>query len=322
MSKFISVVIPTYNRPDLLARCLECLTPDVQGLAADAYEVIVTDDGPGDVTRTMIGSRFPWAKWIAGPRRGPAANRNNGAKAASGEWLAFVDDDCLPQPGWLASIQEAAREEGVEVIEGKTVIPEKVDNPFLQGVENLTGGVFWSCNLAVRRETFLKLGGFDEDFLEAGGEDMEFAWRIQQRNLKAKFCPEALVFHPVRPASLKTLIWRVRLSRWILLYYHKTSQAVPLSESSFKAAWSVAARLLSDFPRQVGHFYLKHLPSTWRTGWRTSLFNHVWGILTFPLLVPYMMMWELRFRRQLLERQKEGQKEAAVASKNRAGRAE
>lgn len=322
MSKFVSVVVPTYNRPDLLARCLECLTPEAQEFSAGAFEVIVTDDGREESTRTMIASRFPWVKYIAGPGRGPAANRNNGARAASGEWLAFVDDDCLPQPGWLASIQRVAREQGVEVVEGKTVIPDRVDNPFLQGVENLTGGVFWSCNLAVRKETFLELGGFDEDFLEAGGEDMEFAWRIQQRKVNAKFCPEALVFHPVRPASLKTLIWRMRLSRWILLYYHRTGQAVPLSESSFKAAWSVASRLFSDFPRQVGHFYLKHLPSTWRTGWRTSLFNHVWGLLTFPLLVPYMMMWELRFRKQLIERQKERAGEAARAGKNSAGGAE
>src|SRR5439155_4504610 len=117
----------------------------------------------------------------------PAANRNHGAKHARGEWLAFVDDDCLPDKGWLEAIAEAALKPTSEVIEGKTVIPDKVDNPFRQGVENLSGGNFWSCNLAIRRAAFWQIGAFDEDFLEAGGEDMELAFRIRRNDLRTLF---------------------------------------------------------------------------------------------------------------------------------------
>ncbi|MFM6530798.1 MAG: glycosyltransferase family 2 protein, partial [Dolichospermum sp.] len=65
------------------------------------------DDGYQSTAQEMIEQNYPWVKWVAGPGKGPAANRNNGAKYATGEWLAFTDDDCLPDPQWLASYGEA-----------------------------------------------------------------------------------------------------------------------------------------------------------------------------------------------------------------------
>src|SRR5260221_10177556 len=92
----ISVIIPTCNRNDLLGKCLEKLQYGIQNLSMDEYEVIVSDDGIGNAAKEFIATSFPWAKWVEGPKRGPAANRNNGAKHAEGEWLVFVDDDVIP----------------------------------------------------------------------------------------------------------------------------------------------------------------------------------------------------------------------------------
>ena len=119
-----SVVIPTYRRNDALARCLNRLMADRQDFPFARYEVIVADDGPdGDNARLLVENTYPWARWVPGPRRGPAANRNRGAAEASGEFLAFTDDDCLPQPGWLAAF--AAKLDGpggdkLRVLEGRT----------------------------------------------------------------------------------------------------------------------------------------------------------------------------------------------------------
>ncbi|MHC5729635.1 MAG: glycosyltransferase family 2 protein, partial [Nostoc sp.] len=66
-----SVIIPTYHRNDLLAKCLDCLAPGVQTLSAEQYEVIVTDDGSQTTAEEMIRQQYPWAKWVAGPRKGP-----------------------------------------------------------------------------------------------------------------------------------------------------------------------------------------------------------------------------------------------------------
>ena len=98
----ISVVIPTYQRPDTLAQCLDRLAPGMQSLDAARYEVIVSDDSTDETSRRMVADRYPWAQWTAGTRRGPAANRNAGARLARASYLVFTDDDCLPDPNWLS----------------------------------------------------------------------------------------------------------------------------------------------------------------------------------------------------------------------------
>jgi GT2 family glycosyltransferase len=299
MTVFISVIVPTCQRNDLLRRCLDRLAPGAQELAFDLYEVIVTDDGRTTTAAATLGADYPWAKWVEGPKRGPAANRNNGAKQALGQWLAFIDDDCLPERNWLSSIFTQAQSAGAEVLEGKTITPDNVDNPLLRGIENSHGGLYWSCNLSVRRQTFEELGGFDEDFLEAGGEDMEFAWRFRAKEIPARFCPEALVLHPARPLTWRALLWRSKMSRWMMLYYHKTGQATPLSQSSLKALLNLAQRETTNQLRRTWHLISKDPSYNWRTRW----FDLIWSWIAFPVVLPYMLLWELKFRKLLTSKQ-------------------
>src|SRR5690349_3789971 len=97
----LSVVIPTFNRNDLLSKCLEKLHPLFQGVPEDIFEIIVSDDNKGDSCRKMIENNYPFVKWVEGPGKGPAANRNNGVKHAKGSWIIFFDDDCLPDQNIL-----------------------------------------------------------------------------------------------------------------------------------------------------------------------------------------------------------------------------
>src|SRR5665213_3286620 len=94
-----SVIIPTCNRNDLLRKCLDLLAPSNQTI--DNYEIIVTDDSKDGIAKDLIKQDYPWVCWVEGPKRGPAANRNNGAKTANGDWLVFIDDDCLPDKNVL-----------------------------------------------------------------------------------------------------------------------------------------------------------------------------------------------------------------------------
>ena len=91
-------------------------------------------------------------------------------------------------------------------------------------MENVTGDLLWSCNLAIRHDLFERLGGFNEDFLEAGGEDVEFAWRIRQMKVTVRYVPEALVFHQARRLPFWRWINRSFQSRWHLLYLLKTDR--------------------------------------------------------------------------------------------------
>lgn len=289
----VSVIVPTFKRQDLLARCLDHLAPSLQTLSSTSYEVIVTDDS-GQL-KALVQNHYPWAKWVQGPGKGPASNRNFGASQATGEWLAFIDDDCMADANWLKAIVKTAGDAAVDVIEGRTEIPDKVDSPFKQGVENLHGGCFWSCNLSIRRQVFHDLGGFDSDFHEAGGEDMEFAWRIKQKNLQTRYVPEALVLHPVRALGLKAILWRTFLIRWLLLYHLKTQPEINLNDHILlvwpKVAWERGVSLLRDSWQVFSKFDAQ--------SWKSRFFWQLWNIITFPLVLPYLLYWEWKFRKLL-----------------------
>jgi GT2 family glycosyltransferase len=214
--------------------------------------------------------------------------------------LVFVDDDCLPGSLWLNAIWTGASTGALDVIEGKTVTPDKVDNPFRMGVENLTGGNYWSCNLAMRRKAFIAIGGFDEDFLEAGGEDMEFAFRIHKDKLRVRFEENMLVLHPTRRLGWRQLLWRTLLNRWTLLYLIKTGKALPPEASCLKVVLSLFTTQLMALLR--GTFHLFSRPDS--ASCRTRLFFQVWNWLTFPFLFPYLVKWEFIFRRQIVANRK------------------
>lgn len=202
-----SVIIPTYHRNESLAMCLDRLAPGCQTVAPEEYEVIVTDDGMMTTAEDMIRTRFPWVRWVPGPRRGPAANRNNGAAATRGEWLLFTDDDCLPTEGWIDSFSRHTRT-GALALEG-AVRPERP----VQGFQDLcpvneTGGVFWTASVAVAASLFRQIGGFCEMFPYAANEDQDLHYRLQ-RHTHVPFVPDAAVIHPVVPQSLSRAVRRI-----------------------------------------------------------------------------------------------------------------
>lgn len=194
----LSVVIPTCDRPDALRDCLRRLQPDAQTYPRSNYEIVVSDDGRRISAAAELGAEFPDVMWVAGPRRGPAANRNAGAAAARGEVVVFLDDDCLPEPALLATYARAFADPVLRAAEGRI----RADRPQRRMDEespiNETGGCFWSCNIAVRRAFFLEIGGFDERFPAAAMEDVELRERILRLGPPIVFLPEALVIHPLR----------------------------------------------------------------------------------------------------------------------------
>jgi GT2 family glycosyltransferase len=194
----LSVIIPTCNRNDFLAKCLDRLAPGAQSLQTDEHEVIVTDDGSKSTAPELIRDQYPWARWVEGPRKGPAANRNSGAKHARGEWLVFTDDDCLPDAGFLSAYWNAATNNEAPVLEGKTSPDGDRTRVDMECPANETGGCLWSCNMAIRKDLFFELGGFDPNFPGPAMEDVDFRLRLQKAGHSFKFLPRALVLHPWR----------------------------------------------------------------------------------------------------------------------------
>jgi GT2 family glycosyltransferase len=196
--------------------------------------------------------------------------------------------------GWLRALLALAVRPDLDVIEGRTEMPVEVEHPFTHGVENLTGGVFWSCNLAVRRERFLSLGGFDEEFLQPFGEDMEFAWRMRRAGFATVFAPEALVIHPPRYHGWRGFFARAPMLRWSLLYFQKTGAAPGADASALDIAAAVIRRHLHRLLKVMRDIFRPNPRGTFALGLLNAFAN--WLIAPFQL--PYLVWWEFKFRRQ------------------------
>lgn len=210
----ISVVVPTYKRPDLLDRCLGALA--MQVFDGTRFEIIVVDDGPHQATRDVA------EKWISklkvtGPRvvylasegpHGPAAARNRGWQSASGAVIAFTDDDTIPYRDWLAN-GLAAFDGNVQAAWGRIVMPfSGTPTDYERDAKGLETAEFVTANCFCLKQVLEELGGFDERFQLAWREDADLYFRLLQADIAIAHVPQAVVEHPIRPAP-----WGVSLSQ-------------------------------------------------------------------------------------------------------------
>lgn len=206
---FISIVVATRNRAMLLDRLLRSL----HDLRYGQWEVIVADDGSGDATRQVAEAHrreglpvtYLYQRW-----RKMGAARNLAMSRAHGEIMAFTDDDCMVDPGWLAAIAAAfAREPRALGVQGMTLTDHSVMTPFTRQVEQLSGGPpYRTCNVAYRSEVVQELG-FDTELIR--GEDVVLGMQVLERGT-ILFAPEAIVIHPPRPKEwADRRAWRVLL---------------------------------------------------------------------------------------------------------------
>ena len=225
----ISVIVTTYNRPDALAAV-------IRGLLAQTdpdFEVIIADDGSTDATRSMIDGFRPL------PARGPkrlvhawqpddgfraSAARNLGVHASKGEYLVFLDGDCIPRPDFVARHRLLA-ERGFMVSGSRVLLSERFTAGLLSAqppmdvhargfgywlMQRLAGhankaipllsfpnsslrhyrSVKWnrikSCNLAIWRSDYAAVNGFDESFVGWGHEDADLVLRLARHGVRRK----------------------------------------------------------------------------------------------------------------------------------------
>src|SRR5690349_11608224 len=213
----ISVVIPTYRRFDLLRRCL--LAVCAQDFDAQRFEVIVADDDPcprrAALLRSWISQAFvalpgrPRVRYLAATRnQGPAGARNRGWREASGEVIAFTDDDTIPDRGWLAHGWRAIAQ-GSDAVAGAIHMPLRAaPTDYERDASGLSRAEFATANCFVRRSALETVGGFDERFTAAWREDSDLQFSLLDAGFKVGFASDAIVVHPIRPAK-----WGVSVSQ-------------------------------------------------------------------------------------------------------------
>lgn len=221
----ISVVVPTCDRPETLRAVMDRLAPGKQHLDSSRYEVLVSDDGRRQPAEESLRTSHPWARVVQGPRRGPAANRNAGAAAARGEWIAFTDDDTEPSADWLAAFA-AAIVTGTDVYEGRTSCDGGFGSPMYTAPVNETGGWLWSCNFLISATAFRSVGGFDEAFRFPNGEDQDLRERLRSAGFKMIFVRDALVNHPPRRVPSGARLGQYREADVRYMYKHGASRPV------------------------------------------------------------------------------------------------
>ena len=232
-----SVIIPTCNRIESLVECLEALKYSRQSISDDKYEVIVADDGDDESVPIILSEKFLDVHWIRGPKRGPAANRNMGAFKAKGLWLLFADDDCIPDFRWIESFSRAIRAyPEIKVFEGR--IYAKVERKFINEIApiNETGGFLWSCNMAMEKVMFQKIGGFDERYPYATMEDVDLRERISKAGYRFQFVPDASVQHPYREVNWFKTIGNYFESLLLFLKIHSEKSKLHYAFSLFRSA--------------------------------------------------------------------------------------
>lgn len=210
----ITVIIPNWNGRQYLPACLKALAmqtfPD--------FEVLVVDNGSTDGSVDSIQDDWPNIRLTRLDRnQGFAAANNLGARLANGEWIAFLNNDAYPEPGWLAALVTAAQANPDYRIFASQIMlvdpPELLDSTGdvyhisgnawhrgyrrnAVGFQPPAGDVFCACAAAAmfHKDDFLEWGGFDEDFF-AYMEDIDLGFRLRLGGLPTYYVPEAVVRH-------------------------------------------------------------------------------------------------------------------------------
>ena len=210
----VTVVVPTFQRANLLGRLVGAL--EAQTLPTDRFEVVVVDDASTDDTPAVLATLAADSPLrITVVRQpvngGPAAARNAGIAHARAEVIAFTDDDCVPEPGWLVSGLEALGG-GTAAAVGRTVSAlDQSEGPFSRTLRVEDDRFMQTCNVFYRRDVLRAAGGFDGALRT--GEDTDLGLRVREQGHTVTFAPEALVVHDVRPSSLSAALRDA--ARWV-----------------------------------------------------------------------------------------------------------
>jgi glycosyltransferase involved in cell wall biosynthesis len=207
-----SIIVPTYRRPEQLARCLSAI--EALDFPRERFEVLIVDDGSPTPPVDLIESvdRSLHAQLVRARHGGPATARNTGARLARGRYLVFTDDDCAPHRDWLRAIDRwitasDGQLDGQLALGGQT-INSLADNLYAtasQGIVDFLydyfGGhsaerrFFTTNNLAISRAGFMEIGGFDQGFALAAAEDRDLCERWLASGRALQYAPDMIVDH-------------------------------------------------------------------------------------------------------------------------------
>lgn len=216
MKKYLTVIIPTYNRVETLEKCLKALAG--QTYRNTGFEVIIADDGSTDRTAELVAAVIKRGsvdtKYFRQEKKGPAAARNLGMKNADGEVILFIGDDIIAGPDLLerhaawhlknprensALLGYVTWDLGLEITPFMHWLenggPQFNFNELQDGAEADPSRFFYTSNISLKRRFLTENGFFDEEFPYAAFEDVELGCRLKDAALKLFFDRKAVAWH-------------------------------------------------------------------------------------------------------------------------------
>ncbi len=204
-----SIIVPVYNRPDEVDELLESLCKQ----SFKDFEVIIVEDGSSVNCKDVCSKYMELLnmKYFMKQNSGPGLSRNYGAERSSGEYLIVLDSDVVLPEGYLQAVEDELQRQPADAFGG----PDRAHDSFTDTQKAIsysmtsfftTGGIrggkkkldkFYprSFNMGIRRESYMKLGGFSKMRF---GEDIDFSIRIFKAGYKCRLFPEAWVWHKRR----------------------------------------------------------------------------------------------------------------------------
>jgi glycosyltransferase involved in cell wall biosynthesis len=310
----MSVNIAVKDRRELLAKCLD-------GLDAQTYrdfEVVVVDNGSTDGTVDEVRARpSRYATTVITELGSLGAVRNAGVAVSRGEFVAFVDSDCVPAPDWLAN-GVAAFDDEVATVQGTTLPDPSTERGRWFVTQEITAFTnrYEACNLFYRRAALVDAGGFDEA-IGFFGEDSAAGWAVRRLGFGERFAPDAVVHHSVTHPGMRWHLRRgLRYANWNALvrrfpemrseFWHRYFLRAASAQTLLALGGTVAAlsALVSGRPLiaavdlvMVAPFAWRHRPYTWRR--RDAIVDAIGGA-AFDVAVELGLLWGSIRERTLL----------------------
>ena len=274
----VSVVVCSHDRPDYVRACMESLANQTVG--ADGFEIVLVDSGsPPSVAAELlrIAEIAPNTRLVRVDDSGVSLARNEGARAATGDYVAYIDDDAMAEPDWIEQIQHVlAEQECRPAVLGGRVLPVW-ESPLpgwwpasLRGVlsiiEHEGAGEYrtdavpstlepYGVNMVLKRDAMLRIGGFAEALGRMGlvlqsDEEVQLAWRLQDAGYSAIYDSRVVVRHSIQAARFN--------AEWLLarLYWQGASTV------RTRRLLGQSALVRRDFPRRLLVEAIT-LPFTW-----------------------------------------------------------
>ncbi|MCW2960212.1 MAG: glycosyl transferase family 2 [Thermoleophilia bacterium] len=264
MSSRIDICICTFRRPGGLAACLEGISRQVLQASGDDVpdvRVLVVDNDPAGTARTAAeagSSDMPWPlDYVHEPQRGITHARTRAVRSmrSDADWIAFLDDDEVPTPGWLAGLLETQRRYSADIVAGPVVpqleghVPDWMSaGRFFDRQRHPTGTTVVDTgtgNVLIRAELLRAIEEpFDHRLALTGGEDTHLFMRLRRHGHAIHWCDEAIVIESV-PVSRARVPWLLRRAwRGGMTYVHCERMVSPSLATAGNRAARGAFRVL------------------------------------------------------------------------------